>query len=315
MTLDISEILSREAEALETLLRARPAQAPEKLAFHAPCTLQHGLRIRGTVERLLEAAGYELTPVADSHLCCGSAGDLFLLQPALSKQLRSNKLAALEAGGAGRIASANIGCISHLEAGTATPVVHWGRCSRPACGRGSEMRAVDEACPVAATRLASTLQTVSARGFVTNAVRKCRFWLRTSAAPFERGWRSGLACHSRVFRRCPIGGRSESAVAIMRDPPETPFPEYFKMALSVETCVARHTGDRTEQQDRVGIFGHASLPGMLMAVVADGMVAIPAARWPPSRCCSGEAEFRDKPTRVTNRPSTSSPVSSTRPTW
>ena len=125
MTLDISEILSREAETLETLLRARPAQAPEKLAFHAPCTLQHGLRIRGTVERLLEAAGYELTPVADSHLCCGSAGTYSLLQPALSKQLRSNKLAALEAGGAGCIASANIGCISHLEAGTATPVVHW----------------------------------------------------------------------------------------------------------------------------------------------------------------------------------------------
>lgn len=125
MTFDISEILTREAEALETLLRARPAQAPEKLAFHAPCTLQHGLRIRGTVERLLEAAGYELTPVADSHLCCGSAGTYSLLQPALSKQLRSNKLAALEAGGAGRIASANIGCISHLEAGTATPVVHW----------------------------------------------------------------------------------------------------------------------------------------------------------------------------------------------
>ena len=57
----------------------------------------------------------------------------------------------------------------------------------------------------------------------------------------------------------------------MRDPPETLFPKYFQMALSVETCVARHTGDRTEQQDRVGIFGHASLPGMLMAVVADGM--------------------------------------------
>ena len=97
----------------------------EKLAFHAPCTLQHGLRIRGVVERLLEAAGYELTPVADSHLCCGSAGTYSLLQPTLSKQLRSNKLAALEAGGAKCIASANIGCITHLEAGTATPVRHW----------------------------------------------------------------------------------------------------------------------------------------------------------------------------------------------
>jgi len=125
LTFDVSEILAREADALAALLQARRPQSPEKLAFHAPCTLQHGQRIRGVVEGLLEAAGYELTPVADSHLCCGSAGTYSLLQPALSKQLRSNKVAALEAGGAGCIASANIGCITHLEAGTGTPVRHW----------------------------------------------------------------------------------------------------------------------------------------------------------------------------------------------
>lgn len=125
LTLDISEIVAREADALEAVLSKQRMPSAEKLAFHAPCTLQHGLRIRGVVERLLEAAGYELTPVADSHLCCGSAGTYSLLQPTLSKQLRSNKLAALEAGGAKCIASANIGCITHLEAGTATPVRHW----------------------------------------------------------------------------------------------------------------------------------------------------------------------------------------------
>ena len=77
------------------------------------------------VEGLLVAAGFELTPVADAHLCCGSAGTYSLLQPELSKQLLANKLRALQAGGASRIASANIGCMTHLESGTATPVLHW----------------------------------------------------------------------------------------------------------------------------------------------------------------------------------------------
>lgn len=101
----------------------------------------------------------------------------------------------------------------------------------------------------------------------------------------------------------------------MRDPPETPFPEYFKMALSVETCVARHTGDRTEQQDRVGIFGHASLPGMLMAVVADGMGGHTGGAMAAEQVLLKAKQNFEMFTRVTNRPSTSSPVSSTRPTW
>ncbi|HAG77124.1 MAG TPA: glycolate oxidase iron-sulfur subunit, partial [Thauera sp.] len=96
-----------------------------RLAWHAPCTLQHGQRIRGTVERLLASAGFELTPVRDAHLCCGSAGTYSLLQPELSTRLRDDKLDALQAGGAGLIASANIGCISHLQGGTGTPVRHW----------------------------------------------------------------------------------------------------------------------------------------------------------------------------------------------
>ena len=96
-----------------------------KLAFHSPCSLQHGLKIRGVVEGLLGAAGYTLVPVADAHLCCGSAGTYSVLQPELAKRLRDNKLAALTAGAPGLIATANIGCLTHLQGGSALPVRHW----------------------------------------------------------------------------------------------------------------------------------------------------------------------------------------------
>jgi glycolate oxidase iron-sulfur subunit len=124
LTRDISEIVVAEVDNLVRLLAAR-GNRRTALAWHSPCSLQHGLKLRGGVERLLDAAGYDLTPVRDAHLCCGSAGTYSLLQPALSHTLRDNKLAALGEGGAGMIASANIGCITHLQAGTQTPVRHW----------------------------------------------------------------------------------------------------------------------------------------------------------------------------------------------
>jgi glycolate oxidase iron-sulfur subunit len=95
------------------------------VAFQSPCTLQHGQQLRGRVEALLAKAGYTLTPVADAHLCCGSAGTYSLLQPDISSELRGRKLAALEAGAPQAIATANIGCLAHLAGGTATPVRHW----------------------------------------------------------------------------------------------------------------------------------------------------------------------------------------------
>ena len=121
---DPSEILAAEGERLRALLTARSA-VRGKLAFHAPCTLQHGLKIRGVIEELLVAAGYSLVSVADGHLCCGSAGAYALLQPELSLRLRDNKLTALTAGSPQAIATANIGCLTHLQAGSALPVSHW----------------------------------------------------------------------------------------------------------------------------------------------------------------------------------------------
>jgi glycolate oxidase iron-sulfur subunit len=100
-------------------------KARHSVAFQSPCTLQHGQRIRGVVELILARAGYQLTPVNDAHLCCGSAGTYSILQPELSTELRGRKLSALEAGKPEVIATANIGCLSHLQGGTGTPVRHW----------------------------------------------------------------------------------------------------------------------------------------------------------------------------------------------
>ncbi len=121
---DPSEVLAAEQARLSVLLQDK-ARPRGKLAFHAPCTLQHGLRIKGVIEQLLQAAGFDLTPVADAHLCCGSAGTYALLQPGLSNRLRHNKLSALSAGSPAAIATANIGCMTHLQAGCALPVRHW----------------------------------------------------------------------------------------------------------------------------------------------------------------------------------------------
>jgi glycolate oxidase iron-sulfur subunit len=97
----------------------------QKVAFQSPCSLQHGLQLGGRVEEILQALGLELLPVADSHLCCGSAGTYSLLQPELSGKLKAAKLKALEAGRPDVIATANIGCLSHLADGAKRPVRHW----------------------------------------------------------------------------------------------------------------------------------------------------------------------------------------------
>ena len=120
---DPSEVLAVELARPEVAL-PRPG-AGRKIAFHSPCSLQHGQKLPGLAEGLLTRLGYELTPVADGHLCCGSAGSYSLLQPTLARQLRDNKLASLAAGGPDCIATANVGCQLHLESGTRIPVRHW----------------------------------------------------------------------------------------------------------------------------------------------------------------------------------------------
>ncbi|MFM8548856.1 MAG: glycolate oxidase subunit GlcF [Betaproteobacteria bacterium] len=124
ITRDLAEWLPGE---LDVALREGrlSASAQQRLVFHPPCSLQHGQRIRGVVEALLTRMGASVLPVADSHLCCGSAGTYSVLQPELSGELRRRKLGNLSAGAPELILSANIGCITHLQAGTPTPVRHW----------------------------------------------------------------------------------------------------------------------------------------------------------------------------------------------
>ena len=117
ITKDLSEIISPDA--------FEQAQLSSTVAFQSPCSLQHGQRILGNVEALLLRAGYRLTPVNEAHLCCGSAGTYSILHPEIAGELRTRKLQALQIGTPDFIATANIGCLSHLQAESSVPVLHW----------------------------------------------------------------------------------------------------------------------------------------------------------------------------------------------
>jgi len=119
---DLAEWLPAEVSRLPVQAAGAPGQ---RLAFHAPCSLQHGQQVRGAVESLLAALGAEVVPVAEPHLCCGSAGTYSVLQRDLSQPLRDRKIEALTAAGPEVILSANIGCIVHLAAKSPVPVRHW----------------------------------------------------------------------------------------------------------------------------------------------------------------------------------------------
>lgn len=116
---DLSELLADEP--LHQL--ARPT--PKRIAFHAPCTLQHGMKLPNRTEQILQRAGFELSPVPDAHLCCGSAGTYSILQPELSRALGERKVQALESGAPEAIATANIGCLMEIRKRSALPVLHW----------------------------------------------------------------------------------------------------------------------------------------------------------------------------------------------
>ena len=126
LTRDLSEWLPE----ISVRLRGRVAPPSGAIAFHPPCTLQHGQQLRGGVEQHLRALGFNIKlNGGEAHLCCGSAGTYSALNPALSSQLRERKLGHLHRTFGDTppdaIVSANMGCITHLQSGTATPVRHW----------------------------------------------------------------------------------------------------------------------------------------------------------------------------------------------
>ncbi|MCK5918988.1 MAG: glycolate oxidase subunit GlcF [Cocleimonas sp.] len=116
---DIAEIIALEDYS------ALATTAPKTISWHPPCTLQHGQKVTGVVEKILIDCGYQLNPIKDAHLCCGSAGTYSILQPELSSQLGDNKIANLEKDKPEMIVTANIGCQTHLQERTKTPVKHW----------------------------------------------------------------------------------------------------------------------------------------------------------------------------------------------
>ena len=125
LTIDISEVERTNSSA-------PLGENVGKIAFHSPCTLQHGQKIVNSVERIFGDHGLKLAPVENSHLCCGSAGVYSLLQPEIAEQLLDNKIEALERGGPQVIATANIGCLMHLSSRSNVPVKHWVEIVAPA---------------------------------------------------------------------------------------------------------------------------------------------------------------------------------------
>ncbi len=125
---DVAEYVTRRLTTESPSVESVPlekARDIERVAWHAPCTLQHGQQLTGIVEPLLTQVGYKLVPVADAHLCCGSAGTYSALQPRLAGELAQRKLAALQKGDPELIATANVGCQTHLANNSSVPIVHW----------------------------------------------------------------------------------------------------------------------------------------------------------------------------------------------
>ena len=126
LTKDLSELLPHLLPDLQKRIQPQAAQAQGLMAFHPPCTLQHGQQLKGGVETHLNALGFKLRVATnEAHLCCGSAGTYSVLQPVIATQLRDRKLGHLNEMQPQAILSANIGCITHLQSGTAVPVRHW----------------------------------------------------------------------------------------------------------------------------------------------------------------------------------------------
>ena len=126
LTKDLSELLPGLVPVLQQRIAPQAAQAQGLMAFHPPCTLQHGQQLKGGVETQLNALGFKLRVASnEAHLCCGSAGTYSVLQPTIATQLRDRKLGHLGEMQPAAILSANIGCITHLQSGTSVPVRHW----------------------------------------------------------------------------------------------------------------------------------------------------------------------------------------------
>jgi glycolate oxidase iron-sulfur subunit len=118
--------LSRDISEVLLALGVPEGSAPRRLrvAYHSPCSMQHGQRVMSEPKALLAAAGFEVVDVPEGHLCCGSAGTYNILQPEIARRLRDRKVANIERTAPDVIATGNLGCITHIAGGTAIPILH-----------------------------------------------------------------------------------------------------------------------------------------------------------------------------------------------
>ena len=123
----ISEIVRDPSEVLDpgALRGAYRVRSNQRIAFHAPCTMQHGLDVAGKAEACLRAVGFKIEYTPEGHVCCGSAGSYSLLQPELANRLLDQKVTALESVQPDKIATANIGCLMHVRRRATPQVLHW----------------------------------------------------------------------------------------------------------------------------------------------------------------------------------------------
>ncbi len=119
---DISELFNAK-KLQQNMSQFKATQ--QQVSYHAPCTLTHGHKFADKLQQQLTSLGYQLNIPQNAHLCCGSAGTYSLLQPAISKKLRNNKLLALAECTPDVIITANVGCEHHLNSATEIPVIHW----------------------------------------------------------------------------------------------------------------------------------------------------------------------------------------------
>jgi glycolate oxidase iron-sulfur subunit len=121
---DISEVLA------ELEPRAERHPLPLRVAYHDSCHLQHAQGVRTQPRRVLSSIpNLEILEIADSALCCGSAGIYNLVEPESARELGDLKVQNCLSTGAEMIVSSNPGCLLQIKAGLARagrkmPVLH-----------------------------------------------------------------------------------------------------------------------------------------------------------------------------------------------
>jgi glycolate oxidase iron-sulfur subunit len=119
LTKDVSEFLDKDIK-----LDFKKNDKTYKIAYHSPCSMQHGQKVHQQPINLIEKTGNEVINIPEGHLCCGSAGTYNILQQKIAQTLLKNKVENIEKVEPDFISTGNIGCMSQISSGTNIPIVH-----------------------------------------------------------------------------------------------------------------------------------------------------------------------------------------------